>query len=71
MDKQFAQRWREGVADGDPGRAVYIADGSTTVKRKRNWADRTNRLPQHVTYKDSKGKLKWPKTYADLNILKR
>ena len=71
MDVQFAQRWREGVADGQPGRAAYIVDESRTDDRKKNWADRTNRLAQHVTYKDSKGELKWPKTHAELNIPKR
>ena len=65
IDKQFDRQAREGVADGDPGRAVYIADGSTTANRKQNWT-----YKQHVTYKDSKGELEWRKTYAELGVPK-
>ena len=70
MDKQFAQQAREGVADGDPGRAAYIADESRTDNRKQNWTNKRRRLAQHVTYKDSKGELEWRKTYAELGVPK-
>ena len=71
MDKEFARRAREGVADGDTGRAVCIADESTSANWKRKWIDRRNRLAQHVAYKDLQGELKWRKTYAELNLPRR
>ena len=38
-----------GVADGDPGRAAYIADESRTDDRKQNWTNKRRRLAQHVS----------------------
>ena len=70
MDKQFAQQAREGVADGQPGRAANIKDESRTDDRKQNWTNKRRRLAQYVTYKDSKGELEWRKTYTELGVSK-
>ena len=55
MDKQFARQAREGVADGDPGRAAYNVDESRTANRKQNWTNKRRRLAQHVTYRLERG----------------
>jgi len=71
LDIEFAQRARNGVQDGEPGRSVYIADETLVNNRKKNWSDRRTRLAQHLTHKDALGELKWRKTYAELNLPRR